>query len=48
MKGNEMTMESAALWGMGLIALWGVIALLLAIKSARANQDADGGAVHSH
>ncbi len=30
-----MTIEIAALLGMGLIALWGVIALLFAIKSAK-------------
>ena len=42
-----MTIEIAALWGMGLIALWGVVALLLAIKSARADHHVDVGAVHS-
>ena len=43
-----MTMENAALWGMGLITLWGVVALLLAIKSAKSDHHVDAGAVHSH
>ncbi|CAA9892012.1 conserved hypothetical protein [Candidatus Methylobacter favarea] len=43
-----MTIEIAALSGMGLIALWGVIALLLAIKSAKINHKIDTGAIHSN
>jgi hypothetical protein len=43
-----MTIEIAALLGMGLIALWGVIALLLAIKSAQTNHNIDTDAIHSN
>lgn len=43
-----MTIEIAALLGMGLIALWGVIAFLLAIKSAKINHHIDAGAIHSN
>ena len=46
---NKMTIEIAALLGMGLIALWGVIALLFAIKTAKISHhiDTDTGAIHS-
>jgi hypothetical protein len=47
-KGNKMTIEIAALLGMGLIALWGLIALLFAIKSAKTNHNLDTGAIHSN
>lgn len=43
-----MTIEIAALLGMGLIALWGVIALLFAIKSAKTNHHIDTGLLHSN
>jgi len=43
-----MTIEIAALLGMGLVALWGLIALLFAIKSAKINHHIDTGAVHSN
>lgn len=45
-----MTIETAALLGMGLIALWGMLALLLAIKSAKIKHDhnIDTGAIHTH
>jgi hypothetical protein len=43
-----MTIEIAALLGMGLIALWGVIALLLAIKSAKINHNIDTDVIHSN
>jgi hypothetical protein len=33
---------------MGLIALWGLIALLYAIKSAKINHNMDTGAIHSN
>ena len=42
-----MTIEIAALLGMGLIALWGLIALLFAIKTAKISQHTDTGAIHS-
>lgn len=41
-----MTIEIAALLGMGLIALWGVIALLFAIRAAKINHNTDTGAIH--
>jgi hypothetical protein len=41
-----MTIEFAALLGMGLIALWGLIALLLAIRSAKTNHNIDTGPIH--
>jgi hypothetical protein len=43
-----MTIEVAALLGMGLIAIWGLIALLLAIKSAKINHHIDHGIIHSN
>ncbi|WP_268746005.1 hypothetical protein [Methylobacter tundripaludum] len=43
-----MTIEIAALLGMGLVALWGLIALLFAIKLAKINHHIDTGAVHSN
>ena len=43
-----MTIETAALVGMGIIALWGLAALLLALKSAKANSNIDAGALRSH
>jgi hypothetical protein len=43
-----MTIEIAALLGMGLIALWGLIALLFAIKSAKINHHIDADAFHTH
>jgi hypothetical protein len=43
-----MTIEIAALLGMGLIALWGVIALLFAIKSAKSDHNIDADAIHSN
>jgi hypothetical protein len=43
-----MTIEIAALLGMGLIALWGVIALLFAIKSAKHANHIDAGVIHSN
>ena len=36
-----MTIETAVLLGMGMIVLWGMIALLLALKSAKADQHVD-------
>lgn len=43
-----MTIIFAALLGMGLIALWGLIALMIAIKSAKINHHIDTGAIHSN
>ncbi len=43
-----MTIEIAALLGMGLVALWGLIALLFAIKSAKIHHHIDTGAIHSN
>ena len=44
-----MTIEIAALLGMGLIALWGLIALLFAIKTAKISQhsDTDTGTINA-
>ena len=43
-----MTIEIAVLLGMGLIALWGVVALLFAIKSAKTNHNIDTNVIHSN
>lgn len=43
-----MTIEMAALLGMGLVALWGVVALLLAVKFAKTEHHIDTGVAHSH
>jgi hypothetical protein len=42
-----MTIEIAALLGMGLIALWGAIAFLLAIRSRKIDHHDHTGVIHS-
>jgi hypothetical protein len=43
-----MTIEIAAFLGMGLIVLWGVIALLIALKTSKADQPVNTDIAHSH
>ncbi len=43
-----MTIQIAALLGMGLIALWGLVALLFAVKSAKIHHNIDADTIHSN